>query len=84
MNDYNERDIQFTEKCISAAQSSSTALLATAELFRAVHALLTNPDEDYAKSCRKAILDGVGVVSLPQSQDAEAHDSVEQMTGEDA
>lgn len=80
----NERDIQFTEKCISAAQSSSTALLATAELFCAVRALLANPNEDYAKSCRKAILDGVGVVSLPQSQDAETHNPIEQMTGEDA
>jgi hypothetical protein len=77
----NERDTQFTEKCISAAQSSSTALLATAELFRAVRSLLTNPNEDYAKSCRKAILDGIGVVSLPQSQDAETHEPVEQITG---
>ena len=80
----NQRDVQFTEKCISAAQSSSTALLATAELFRAIHALLTNPDEDYAKSCRTAILDGVGVVSLPQSQGVETHNPVERMTGEDA
>lgn len=80
----NERDAQFTEKCISAAQSSSTALLTTAELFRAVHALLTNPNEAYAKSCRNAILAGVGVVSLPTLQGAETENPVEQMTGEDS
>jgi hypothetical protein len=80
----NERETQFTEKCISAAQSSSTALLATAELFRAVHALLTNPNEDYATLCRKAILAGVGVVSLPTLQAVETHNPIEQMTGEDA
>ncbi len=78
----NKRDTQFTEKCISAAQSSSTALLTTAELFRAVHTLLTNPNEDYAKSCRNAILAGVGVVSLPTLQGAETQNPVEQMTGE--
>jgi len=49
-----------------------------------VRALLTNPNEDYAKLCRKAILDGVGVLSLPQLQDAEKHNQVEQMTSEDA
>ena len=80
----NERDTQFTDKCISAAQSSSTALMTTTELFRAVHALLTNPNEDYAKSCRNAILAGVGVVSLPTLQGAETQNPVEQMTGEDA
>jgi len=80
----NERNTQFTEKCISAAQSSSTALLTTAELFRAVHDLLKKPNEDYAKSCRKAILAGVGVVSLPILQGAETQNPVEQMTGEDA
>lgn len=80
----NERDTQFTEKCISAAQSSSTALLTTAELFRAVHALLMNPNEDYAKSCRNAILAGAGVVSLPTLQGVETQNPVEQMTGEDA
>lgn len=60
-----ERELQFTEKCIAAARSSSTALLATSSLFVAVQYLSEQPDDDYAKRCREAILSGVGPVSLP-------------------
>ena len=60
-----ERELQFTEKCIAAARSSSTALLTTSNLFVAVQYLSEQPDDDYAKRCRKAILAGVGPVTLP-------------------
>ena len=60
-----ERETQFTEKCISAAQSSSTALIPTIELFKAVQYLAEQPDEAYSAECRQAILIGVGIVSLP-------------------
>ncbi|WP_223481045.1 MULTISPECIES: hypothetical protein [unclassified Pseudomonas] len=60
-----ERETQFTEKCISAAQSSSTALIPTTELFKAVQYLAEQSDEAYSAECRQAILVGVGVVALP-------------------
>ncbi len=60
-----ERETQFTEKCISAAQSSSTALIPTTELFKAVQYLAEQSDESYSAECRQAILIGVGVVTLP-------------------
>lgn len=61
-----ERVCQFTEKCISAANISSTALVATSEMFTAVQYLLRNPDEAYAALCRVAFLTGVGLVHLPK------------------
>ncbi len=60
-----ERAIQFTEKCVTAAQSSATSLVATTELFRAVQYLAEQPNEAFATSCRRAILAGVGPVTLP-------------------
>lgn len=62
-----ERPVEsFTEKCILAAQSSSTALVATRDLFHAVRYLADNEEDDaYAEACRKAILSGVGVTGLP-------------------
>lgn len=59
------RPLQFTEKCITAAESSSTALVPTSDLFLAVQYLSAHPDEDYAKQCRETILNGTGVVTLP-------------------
>lgn len=61
----NERAIQFTEKCINAAKSSSTALIATSELFKAVQYILESNDKAFTSACRKAILEGVGLVEMP-------------------
>lgn len=61
-----EREVQFTEKCIAAARSSSTALLTTSSLFVAVQFISEQADDDYAKRCREAILSGVGLVTLPR------------------
>jgi hypothetical protein len=60
-----DRDTQFTAKCITAAQSSSTALIATTDLYTVVQYLAEHSDEGYAKLCREAILAGVGIVKLP-------------------
>jgi hypothetical protein len=61
-----KRDVQFTEKCIVAAQSSSTALVTTTDLFKAVQYLSGNADVEYAKRCRKAILNAAGLAALPE------------------
>lgn len=60
-----ERETQFTQKCISAARSSSTALVPTTELFKAMQYLVERADENYAAECRKSILQGAGLVMLP-------------------
>lgn len=61
-----ERDAQFTTKCVSAARSTSVALVATADLYVAIQYLSEQPDNDYARNCRDTILAGVGLVALPQ------------------
>lgn len=60
-----ERGQCFTEKCIISARQSSTALLRTTDLFRAVQYLLGKRDKAFAKACRVAILDSIGVVEFP-------------------
>lgn len=60
-----ERELQFTEKCIAAAQSSSTSLIATSDLFVAVQYLSEQFDDEYARRCREVILTGVGLVAFP-------------------
>ncbi len=59
------RHVQFTEKCITASKRSSTALVATSDLFVVAQYLSDQADADYAKQCRVAILGGVGAVALP-------------------
>lgn len=60
-----ERTISFTEKCIKSANRTNVALLQSAELFRAVRAILDGASSDYNEACCEAILTGVGQVSLP-------------------
>ncbi len=60
-----ERGAQFTEKCIIAAQSSSTALVTTSDIFAAIQYLTSQDDDGYAKQCRDAMLTGTGYVRLP-------------------
>ena len=70
-----ERADPFTEKCNSAAATSSTALVFTPDLFWSVQYLVSNPDHEYARACRQAMLSATGrVVFTPppaaeQSQD---------------
>lgn len=60
-----ERQLQFTQKCVAAAQSSSTALVVTTDLYGAAQYLSSRPDAEYAKLCREAILAGSGITKLP-------------------
>jgi hypothetical protein len=59
------REPQFTEKCITSAESMNTALIATSDLYRSVQHLADAHDEDYARLCREVILTSVGLVNLP-------------------
>lgn len=57
----------FTEKCITAAKRSNTALIRTTDLFHVSKYLSSIEDKEFAKICRKAILDTVGVVLFPDT-----------------
>lgn len=61
-----EREDPFTEKCHSAAAISSTALVATADLFLPVQYLLSEQDEQFATKCRQALLSTTGRVQFPE------------------
>jgi hypothetical protein len=60
-----DREVQFTAKCISASEMSNTALVTTSDLYRAAQYLTDHQDEDYARICREALLGGLGLVQLP-------------------
>jgi len=60
-----ERGNQFTTKCITAATASNTALIATSSLFSVAFYLSQNPNDDFAETCRKAVLQASGVVEFP-------------------
>jgi hypothetical protein len=60
-----ERPDPFSEKCHSAAATSSTALVSTPDLFVVVQHLLTRDDLEYAKECRQVLLSSVGRVAFP-------------------
>jgi len=61
-----DRGDAFTLKCATAAKRVHIALIRTADLFEPVKYLRSHPDPDYAKICRKAILDAEGdIVTFP-------------------
>ena len=60
-----ERPDPFTEKCYSAAATSSTALVFTPDLFVPVQYLAGNSNADYAKACRQVLLSSTGRVAFP-------------------
>ncbi|CBW25935.1 conserved hypothetical protein [Halobacteriovorax marinus SJ] len=60
-----ERGIQFTEKCLSGAKSKDIALINTSDLFLIYQYLSNKKDKAFAAKCRKAILNGKGLVSFP-------------------
>jgi hypothetical protein len=60
-----ERQTPFTEKCIAAALASSTALVATHDLFHVARFLTDVDDPAFAAACRESISKGVGIVSFP-------------------
>jgi hypothetical protein len=63
----NDRSTFFTDKCISAAKRSGTALVRTPDLFKAAQYLSGVTDESYAQECRKAMLASSGeMVQFPE------------------
>lgn len=60
-----ERDAPFTDKCITSATAQSIALVHTPDLLEAARHVLESADANFAKQCRVALVDGVGVVSFP-------------------
>jgi hypothetical protein len=66
MSDPGAREAQFTEKCQTAAQASNVALVATSDLFKAAQYAADTSDAGYIQSCRDVLLNGVGVVVLPE------------------
>lgn len=52
--------LHFTQKCFSAAKRNGTALIRTCDLFEVAKALADHPDEQFAASCREAILNTKG------------------------
>ncbi|WP_108815663.1 hypothetical protein [Loktanella sp. Alg231-35] len=67
-----ERSETFTAKCISAAASTSVALVDTVELFRVVQHMMETQDEDFAKACREAMIQASGLVSFPDTPPVES------------
>lgn len=63
----NTRGGFFTEKCLTAAKRSNTALVRTPDLFLVAQYLSEEVNEAYAAECRKAILETKGeIVRFPE------------------
>lgn len=63
----NERNLDFTQKCKIGAEREKIALIKTADLFIVSQYLNENKNEEYKKTCRKTIYDGLGkVVEFPK------------------
>ncbi len=60
-----ERNEPFTTKCLSAAGTSSTALVFTPDLFAIAKYLSDNRNSRFATKCRKALLNSIGRVEFP-------------------
>lgn len=60
-----ERADPFTQKCYTAAATSSTALVATSDLFMVVQHLMKQSDPEFAHLCRQALLGTTGRVAFP-------------------
>lgn len=60
-----DRDSPFTDKCLTAAVTSSTALVFTPDLFSVARYLSNHADVNYAKKCRQIIASTTGRVVFP-------------------
>lgn len=78
----NERGEPFTGKCVGSAETTSTALVFTPDLFPLVKYLVVNADPDYARACRQAMLSTTGRVSFPPHPNLE--EPAEQVHAEDS
>jgi len=61
-----EREEQYTEKCIKNAERLNAVLIRTSDLFNIAKYIKENKDDSLAKECRKAILESRGkIVTFP-------------------
>ena len=60
-----DREVQFTDKCIKAAVSSSTALVTTSDLHKAALFIADHGDAGFAKACRETIISCSGIIKFP-------------------
>lgn len=56
------RTLTFTDKCLRAATRSNIGLILTKDLFKVAKYIADSGDIDYARKCRRAIVDGLGGV----------------------
>jgi hypothetical protein len=61
-----QRGEPFTDKCVSGATTSSTALVFTPDLFKVIRYLVENENLEYAKECRKILTTTIGRVIFPK------------------
>lgn len=66
-----ERGDFFTDKCLTAANRSGTALIRTVDLFNVAQYLSGKKDKAFSKKCRKVIIETTGVVAFPEIPNAE-------------
>ena len=65
LTDPNQRETQFTTKCINTAQSQNIALVATSDLFEVAKYLTENDNPDFAKKCREVLINDKGIIKFP-------------------
>lgn len=73
----NERQQPFTDKCLLSSNTSSTALVHTPDLFSVVHYVSETKDLAFAESCRKALIETVGLVHFPAIPETTSESSPE-------
>lgn len=67
----NERGDFFTEKCLTAANRSGTALIRTVDLFIIAKYLSGKKYKTFSRKCRKTIIETTGVVIFPEIPNVE-------------
>lgn len=60
-----ERESQFTDKCITSATSMSYGLVSTDRLYAAAQYLSGTSDDEFARRCRVAMIEMSGIVRFP-------------------
>jgi len=67
LKDPQNREEQFTDKCIKNAERLNAILIRTSDLFKAVKYIKENNDKNFAKKCRETIIKSRGkIVEFPK------------------
>lgn len=66
-----ERSLTFTAKCKAGALREKIGLILTPDLFNVAKYIMENNDEEFAKSCREAIIEQLGnIIKFPNVVDS--------------